>query len=47
VSEVPDRHHDCGCVTRFDLINWHSVTVRECDEHRAKRLFHFGGPTDA
>lgn len=32
---VNETKHECGCVTRFDTIAWHSVAVVRCDFHAA------------
>ena len=29
------KHHACGCITRFDLDSWSSVTFHWCAFHAA------------
>ena len=28
-----EQRHLCGCLTAFDTMAWHSVTLRQCDDH--------------
>lgn len=30
---TPEKLHPCGCVTKFDTLDWRSTAVTRCGEH--------------
>lgn len=33
IRYVNERRHECGCLTRFDVVGWRSVVAEPCARH--------------